>query len=64
MGILSNLTRHDSNHDLTIAELELLLTVIKQSNFSGEMLDILYTLTMKLQRQHQYQEGKANKKKK
>ena len=58
MSILSKLTRHDSNHDLSASEIELLLTVIKQSNFSGEMLDILYSLTLKLQRQHQYQEGK------
>lgn len=62
MSILNKLRRHDSNHDLTLPEIELLLTVIKQSNFSGEMLDILYTLTMKLQRQHQYQEGKDKKK--
>ena len=63
MSILSKLTRYDSSHELEVEEIELLLTVIKQSNFSGEMLDILYTLTMKLQRQYQHQEAKANKKK-
>jgi|TARA_R110000744_G_scaffold331947_1_gene437369 hypothetical protein len=61
MSILSKLTRHDGNHDLTDVELELLLNIIKQSNFSGEMLDILYTLTLKLQRQHQHQQLKAKK---
>jgi len=54
MGILSKLTRSDSSHDLTAEELTLLLEVIKKANFSGEMLDILYTLTMKLQRQLQH----------
>jgi hypothetical protein len=51
------LTRSDSSHDLTAEELTLLLEVIKKANFSGEMLDILYTLTMKLQRQLQHKKS-------
>jgi|TARA_B110000908_G_scaffold167465_1_gene220449 hypothetical protein len=58
MGLLSKLARADSSHDLTKEELSLLLEVIKKANFSGEMLDVLYNLTYKLQRQFQYQEGK------
>jgi hypothetical protein len=57
MGILSKLTRSDSSHDLTAEELTLLLEVIKKANFSGEMLDILYTLTMKLKRQLQHKKS-------
>jgi hypothetical protein len=59
MGLLSKLARADSSHDLTKEELSLLLEVIKKANFSGEMLDVLYNLTYKLQRQFQYQEGKT-----
>lgn len=58
MGLLSKLARADSSHDLTKEELSLLLEVIKKASFSGEMLDVLYNLTYKLQRQFQYQEGK------
>tara|TARA_R110000822_G_scaffold258648_1_gene383887 strand:+ start:301 stop:483 length:183 start_codon:yes stop_codon:yes gene_type:complete len=58
MGLMSKLARPDSSHDLTKEELSLLLEVIKKANFSGEMLDVLYNLTYKLQRQFQYQEGK------
>ena len=58
MGLMSKLARADSSHDLTKEELSLLLEVIKKANFSGEMLDVLYNLTYKLQRQFQYQEGK------
>tara|TARA_R110001592_G_scaffold290865_2_gene560056 strand:+ start:882 stop:1067 length:186 start_codon:yes stop_codon:yes gene_type:complete len=61
MGLLSKLARADSSHDLTKEELSLLLEVIKKANFSGEMLDVLYNLTYKLQRQYQYQEGKVKK---
>lgn len=61
MGLLSKLARPDSSHDLTKEELSLLLEVIKKANFSGEMLDVLYNLTYKLQRQFQYQEGKVKK---
>ena len=61
MGLMSKLARPDSSHDLTKEELSLLLEVIKKANFSGEMLDVLYNLTYKLQRQFQYQEGKVKK---
>ena len=61
MGLLSKLARADSSHDLTKEELSLLLEVIKKATFSGEMLDVLYNLTYKLQRQFQYQEGKVKK---
>ena len=37
---------------LTKQEIEVLLNLIKNSNFSGNVLELLYTLVVKLQKQH------------
>ena len=40
---------------LDIQELEFLLSVIKQSTFKGEMIEVMYNLVMKLQSQYMKQ---------
>ena len=40
------------NIDLSKQEIEFLLTLIKNSNFSGSVIEILYNATLKLQEQH------------
>ena len=40
------------NIDLSKQEIEFLLTLIKNSNFSGSVIEILYNTTLKLQEQH------------
>ena len=37
---------------LTKQEIEVLLNLIKNSNFSGNVLELLYTLVVKLQKQY------------
>lgn len=37
---------------LTKQEIEVLLNLIKSSNFNGSVLELLYTLVVKLQKQH------------
>jgi len=39
--------------DLTKEEIEFLLTLIKNSNFSGNMIEIIYNLVYKLQKHYQ-----------
>ena len=38
--------------NLTKAEIELLLSLIKQSTFKGEHIEVLYNLVLKLQNQY------------
>lgn len=55
MSILDKLktTNNDnSNNQLTKAELELLLIIIKESTFKGEHVESLYNLVFKLQQQY------------
>ena len=40
---------------LDIQELELLLSVLKQSTFKGEMIEVMYNLVIKLQSQYMKQ---------
>ena len=40
---------------LDIQELEFLLSVLKQSTFKGEMIEVMYNLVMKLQSQYMKQ---------
>ena len=40
--------------NLTKAEIELLLSLIKQSTFKGEHIEVLYNLVLKLQNQYVY----------
>ena len=58
MGLLDKIKTHQavqvagvSNH-LTPEEIEVILSLIKRSNFLGEDLDPLYNLVLKLQNQY------------
>ena len=59
MGILSkNKKIVDENKDLTTAELEILLQLIKNSNFSGDTIEVLYNLIIKLQTKYNLSKDK------
>jgi len=44
-----------SHNQLTVQEIEVLLSMIKRTTFLGEDIEPLYTLVLKLQKQHQEQ---------
>ena len=60
MSLISRITKNTETpvslglgvFSLSIAEIELLLTLIKESTFKGEHVEVLYTLVYKLQQQH------------
>lgn len=57
MGIFINNTSNNpavviDNKQLTTAEIEFLLSLIKQSVFKGDQIEIVYNTTLKLQNQH------------
>ena len=59
MGILSkNKKIVDENKDLTTAELEILLQLIKNSTFSGDTIEVLYNLIIKLQEKYNLSKDK------
>ena len=45
----SDLTALASKHDLTKEEIEFILVLIKNSNFKGDMIEVVYNLVIKLQ---------------
>lgn len=45
-------TKVDENVSISKKEIEILLQMIKNSHFSGDMLETLYTLTHKLQKHY------------
>ena len=59
MGILSkNKKIVGENKDLTTAELEILLQLIKNSTFSGDTIEVLYNLIIKLQEKYNLSKDK------
>ena len=56
MAIISKLIKQDTSTALTKQEIELLLDLIKKSTFTGESVEILYQLVLKLQTQYLNQE--------
>jgi len=44
-----------SHNQLMVQEIEVLLSMIKRTTFLGEDIEPLYTLVLKLQKQHQEQ---------
>jgi len=59
MGLLStNKSTKSVKHDLTTAELEILLQLIKNSNFSGDTIEVLYNLIIKLQTKYNLSKDK------
>ena len=52
MSIISKIVKQNTNNDLSKQELELLLELIKKSTFTGESLEVLYNLVIKLQNQY------------
>jgi len=55
MGIISKnkSTVAKESKDFTAAELDILLKLIKNSNFSGDTIEILYNLIIKLQQKYE-----------
>lgn len=41
-----------SKHDLTKEEIEFILVLIKNSNFKGDMIEVVYNLVIKLQNRY------------
>lgn len=56
MAILSKIIKQDQSANLTKQEIELLLDLIKKSTFTGESVEVLYHLVLKLQTQYLNQE--------
>lgn len=57
MAILSKIIKQqDQSTNLTKQEIELLLDLIKKSTFTGESVEVLYQLVLKLQTQYLNQE--------
>jgi hypothetical protein len=60
MSLISRITKNTETPEslglgvfsLSIAEIELLLTLVKESTFKGEHVEVLYTLVYKLQQKH------------
>ena len=56
MSLISKITgfQNPQHHPdaLTKQDIEVLLTLIKQSSFNGESLELLYNLVLKLQNQY------------
>ena len=55
MGIISKnkSAAVKESKDFTAAELDILLKLIKNSNFSGDTIEILYNLIIKLQQKYE-----------
>jgi hypothetical protein len=56
MGLLDIINRNkgkDTNDDLTKEELEFLLVSLKKTTFTGEHLEMLFNIVIKLQNQYQ-----------
>jgi hypothetical protein len=53
-----NTTPTLASDQLNIQELEFLLSMLKQSTFKGEMIEIMYNLVIKLQSQYMKQNPK------
>tara|TARA_R110000782_G_scaffold34607_15_gene82664 strand:+ start:107 stop:355 length:249 start_codon:yes stop_codon:yes gene_type:complete len=49
MGIISKKLNKSTTPDLTTAELDIILQLIKNSTFSGDTIEVLYNLIIKLQ---------------
>lgn len=52
VGASAQPTPISNPNDLTKQDIEVLLTLIKQSSFQGESLELLYNLVLKLQNQY------------
>jgi hypothetical protein len=50
--IVSQTISQSSTHQLNTKEIEILLSLIRRSNFLGEDIEPLYNLVIKLQNQH------------
>jgi len=48
----SNFEQVEYQDELYLAELELLLTLVKQSTFKGEFVEVVYNTILKLQNQY------------
>lgn len=48
----SNFEQVEYQDELHLAELELLLTLVKQSTFKGEFVEVVYNTILKLQNQY------------
>ena len=48
----SDLTTLTNKHDLTKEEIEFILVLIKNSNFKGDMIEVVYNLVIKLQERY------------
>jgi hypothetical protein len=48
----SDLTALANKHDLTKEEIEFILVLIKNSNFKGDMIEVVYNLVIKLQNRY------------
>jgi hypothetical protein len=59
MGIISKKnTTEKKSEDFTSAELDILLKLIKNSTFSGDTIEVLYNLIIKLQKKYQLTKDK------
>ncbi len=52
MGILTKSPDVNAQNKLSLQEYEFLFNMIKDSNFKGEQLELVYNLTIKLQNQY------------
>ncbi len=59
MGLISKGKRKTTEDlDLTAAELNILLQLIKNSTFSGDTIEVLYNLIIKLQKKYDLNKDK------
>jgi len=60
MGIISKqkTTIEKKSEDFNSAELDILLKLIKNSTFSGDTIEVLYNLIIKLQKKYQLTKDK------
>jgi len=60
MGIISKnkTSAEKTSEDFTAAELDILLKLIKNSTFSGDTIEVLYNLIIKLQKKYQLTKDK------
>ena len=60
MGIISKqkTTIEKESEDFNSAELDILLKLIKNSTFSGDTIEVLYNLIIKLQKKYQLTKDK------
>ena len=59
MGLISKGKRKNiEDLDLTAAELNILLQLIKNSTFSGDTIEVLYNLIIKLQKKYDLNKDK------